>query len=311
MGERAETPDKPGEKRTRPTEAEIVALADRQHVVFAYWQLVDLGLTRGAIEHRLAAGRLYRVHHGVYSLTPSLTPRGHVMAAVLACGPDALLSHRSAADLHGLRQTNQRKTDVTVPRKSRHGRPTIRIHSSTFDPEDVATVDNIPVTSVARTILDLAGVLDEHQLLRAIENAERLQKFDLRALHRAMARRPRARGIAKLRRVLATYREPPDTRSELERTFLELIRSSPLPDPLVNTIVAGLEVDFCWPRFKLVVELDGRAYHSSRRAFETDRIRDATLQRHGYRVLRITYRRLKEEPEAVLADILALARLAA
>ncbi len=292
--------------------AEVVALADRQQGVVGTWQLRAMGFSKRWIERKVAAGLLVRIHRGVYAVGRRLlTRRGHWMAAVLACGPGAVLSHRSAAALHELRDTNQRKIDVTVPGDWRADRPTIRIHSSTVDSEDVATVDGIPVASVARTILDLAGVLDEDQLLRVIEQADRLETFDLRALERVMARRPKTRGIAQLRHILADYRDAPDIRSKLERDFFALVKRAKLPPPQLNTMVAGFLVDVCWPEWRLVVELDSRDFHARRRAFETDRIRDATLQRHGYRILRITYKRLQEQPDAVLADILALARLAA
>jgi very-short-patch-repair endonuclease len=309
--EPAETPDIPGKKRIHRVEAEIAALADRQHIVFARWQLVDLGLSRGAIEHRMPSGRLFQIHRGVYSLTRTLTRRGHWMAAVLACGPDALLSHRSAAALHELRPTSQRKIDVTVPGPHRRDRDKIRIHSSTFDTEDIATVDGIPVTSVARTILDLAGVLQKDPLLHAIEEADRRETFDLGAMERVLARRPRAKGRVKLLEILADYRDAPDLRSKLERDFHALVKRAKLPPPQLNTMVAGFLVDVCWPQWRLVAELDGRNFHARRRAFETDRIKDATFQRHGYRILRITYKRVHEQPDAVLSDILALARLAA
>jgi len=257
-------------------------------------------------------GRLFLMHKGVYVVgRQSLTPRGYWMGAVLAVGPGAVLSHHGAAALHGIRQSNQVKIDVTIPKGHRSDRPTIRIHSGTLDPEDIAIVDNIPVTAVARTILDLAGILQKDPLLRVVEEAERREKFDLRAMESTMARRSKAKGRVKLREILADYRDTPDTRSKLERDFFALVKRAKLPPPQLNTMVAGFLVDVCWPQWRLVVELDGRGFHARRRAFETDRIRDATLQRHGYRVLRITYKRLHEQPAAVLADILALARLAA
>jgi very-short-patch-repair endonuclease len=301
-----------GLSEPNPTDRAIAELADRQHGVVARWQLLAMGLGAGAIEHRLRAGRLFLMHKGVYVVgRQSLTPRGYWMAAVLAAGPGAVLSYNRAAELHGIRQSHQVKVDVTIPKGHRSDRPTIRIHSSTLDPEDIATVDGIPVTSVARTILDLAGVLDEDQLLQVIEEGDRLGTFDLRAIERAMARRPKSGGVAKLRHILADYRDAPDLRSKLERDFYALIKTAGLPPPQLNTMVAGFLVDVCWPQWRLVVELDGRGFHDRRRAFETDRIKDAKFQRHGYRILRITYKRVHEQPDAVLADILALARLAA
>lgn len=233
------------------------------------------------------------------------------MAAALTYGPEAVVSHRSAAAVWGLRPTGQTRIDVTGPGYGRRSRPKIRVHGTTkLHPEDVATVDGIPVTSIARTLLDLSSTLTTDRLLRVIEHAVQLGLFDLNALDRAIARAPRRSGIKALRSVVAAYREPPRTRSELEREFFDLIRASGLPQPLVNAKLAGLEVDFLWPS-GLVVELDGRGYHTSPRAFEVDRIRDAKLQRAGCRVLRITYRRLREDPAGVLADVRALLALAA
>jgi very-short-patch-repair endonuclease len=161
---------------------------------------------------------------------------------------------------------------------------------------------------VARTILDLASQLNHDRLTRLIEDADRKQLFDLKALDRAIARRPHAPGIRRLNAVLAAYRGPADTRSKLERDFRSLITKAGLPEPQFNVVVAGLTVDVYWPEWKLVVELDGEPYHSSPRAHETDRIRDATLQKIDLRVLRVTGRRLDNEPAAVLVDIVELSR---
>lgn len=295
-------------------DAAIAALADRQHGVIAHRQLVDLGYGARAIENRVATARLHPVHKGIYAVgRRSLAPKGHVMAAALACGPNAVISHRSAAALWELRPTDQIRIDVTVPGGSRQNRSKIRVHR-TRKPlclEDIAQRDNIPATSVARTILDLAPISRPEQLTRVLEQAERMRLFDLRALERIMARNPRRSGIKNLREVLADYRDPPPTRSELEREFSEIIARAGLPQPRVNVYVAGLEVDFFWPAQRLVVELDGRAYHSSPRAFERDRVRDAILQRAGCRVLRITYKRLHTNPQGVLEDIVALLALGA
>ncbi len=287
-------------------------LADRQHGVVAYDQLVALGYTRQMIRTRVATGRLHPLHYAVYALgRRRLTPNGHRMAAVLAAGDGALLSHRSAGALWGMLQSGGTKIEVTVTGTGRAKRPGLTIHRTrALHPADRSAHQNIPATSPARTLLDLAGVLDRDRLLRAIENADRLGIFDLRQLEKAIKRRPNAKGSQTLSDLLATYRDPPPTRSELEREFLDLVGRAGLPEPHTNVLVAGLEVDFYWPKFRLVVELDGRAYHSSPRAFETDRIRDATLQRHDCKVLRVTPRRLRRQPEAVLTDVRALGRFA-
>jgi predicted transcriptional regulator of viral defense system len=248
----------------------IAKLADRQHGVVARWQLLALGLSSSAIERRIAGGLLVSVYRGVYLVARTkLSPRGHWMAAVLSCGPAAVLSHRSALMLHGVMLIGGGKIDVTIEATGRVQRGKLRIHTSMLDAEDIAGVDGIPVTSVARALLDSATALDDDRLLRVIEEAERRDLFDLRAVERVLARRAHVPGTRRLKRVLAAYRGPAPTRSELERLFLELVRRAGIPLPLVNTIVAGLEVDFYWPDARLVVELDGarttRALARSRR----------------------------------------------
>jgi len=285
----------------------IAELADRQHGVVAVWQLLELGLGRGGIQYRVSIGRLHRIHHGVYAVGyRKLTRQGHRMAAVLAYGPDAVLSHRSAAAHWGIGQASYR-FDVTTP-QSKRSRKTIRAHTSRLDPEDRSIHDGIPITSVARTILDLAAQLSKESLTHLVEEADRKQRFDLRAIDRAIARRPNATGVARLKAVLAAYRGTADTRSRLERQFRALIHRTGLPEPQFNVLLAGLTVDVYWPQWKLVVELDGEPYHNNPDAFESDRIRDATLQKHDIRVLRVTGDRLDHAPGAVLADVLALRR---
>jgi very-short-patch-repair endonuclease len=162
------------------------------------------------------------------------------------------------------------------------------------------------VTSVARTLLDLAGVVRLRLLERAIDQAERLQIFDLRAIQRLKERNPRRCGQAALDQVLTYYAGPAPTRSELEQIFLHLCRRAQLSLPAVNCFIAGFEVDIAWIDRRVIVELDGYRYHGTRLAFERDRSKDAALQVAGYRVLRVTYRRLMREPEGVVADLRAL-----
>ena len=273
----------------------------------ATWQLLALGLSYQDIYYRARMGRLHRIHRGVYAVGyRKLTRYGHWMAAVLAYGPDALLSYRSAAALWSI-GPGFWKYEVTT-RDARRSRKGFRAHTATLHPEDVTTHDGIPVTSVARTILDLAAYLNRDALTRAIEDADRKQRLDLTQLDRAMKRRPHAAGTRKLRNILATYRGPADTRSKLERDFRALIAKAGLPEPQYNVLLAGLTVDVYWPQWKLVVELDGEPYHKNPRRFETDRIRDATLQKHDVRVLRVTGNRLDTAPADVIEDILALKR---
>ncbi len=285
----------------------ISALAEAQHGVVAVWQLMELGLGRGAIQHRVSIGRLHRVHQGVFAVGhANLSREGHRMAAVLAYGPYAVLSHRSAAAHWGIGHASHRY-DVTTP-QSKRSRKTIRAHAAKLHAEDRTVHNGIPTTSVARTILDLAAQSTKDQLTYLIEEADRKHRLDLAALDRAIARRPRAAGVARLKAVLKTYRGPADNRSQLERKFRRLVARANLPEPQFNVLIAGLTVDVYWPQWKLVVEIDSDPYHNNPRAFENDRIRDATLQKIDLRVLRVTGDRLDNAPAAVVADIIALAR---
>ncbi len=286
----------------------VVALADRQHGVVAHRQLLELGFTAQLIQYRLATGFLTRVHKGVYAIARQrLTPAGHRMAAVLSYQPPCYLSHRSAAAVWGIWSSGPR-IEVALQRKSRsHAR--IRAHyTSAFDPEDVTIHDHIPITSPARTLVDLAAGLKPHLVVKAIEEAERRRIFDLLALDRAIARAPHRPGAKRVSAALAAYRPPPETRSPLERRFYDLIRTDPdIPEPQTNVLVAGLLVDFFWPETRLVVEVDGHAYHANPRAFETDRLRDAKLTRARCPVLRVTDERMKTDSAGILADVRSLA----
>jgi very-short-patch-repair endonuclease len=304
----AKTRDYRGKSRSRPMiDRLIAALAERQHGVVAIWQLIELGLGPDAIQYRVSIGRLHRVHQGVYAVGHRhLTREGHRMAAVLAYGPDAVLSHWSAAAHWGIGGARVRY-DVTTPHKKR-SRKTIRAHTARLRHDDQTVHNGIPITTVARTILDLAAQSTTDQITYLIEEADRKHLLDIPALDRAIARRPRAAGVARLKAVLITYRGPADTRSQLERKFRRLIAKAGLPEPQFNVVIAGITVDVFWPEWKLVVELDGEPYHNNPRAFENDRIRDARLQKHDLRVLRVTGDRIDNAPDEVLADVIALRR---
>jgi hypothetical protein len=298
-----ETP-RPSREAPHP-DREIARIADRQHSVVAAYQL---SLTRDAIKHRIDAGRLYRKYRGVYTVGHrKLTREGEWMAAVLAYGPKAVLSHQSAGALWGL-TSGSSKIHVTTPSSRRnHGR--ITHHRAQLHELDIIRLNGIPVTSVARTIYDLASCLPQSRLLKAVEEADRRGLLEMRALDAAIARRPRARGVRKLEAVLKDYRLPPDTRSPLEDDFLALVRSAGLPSPALNAVVDGYPVDVYWPQWELIVELDGRPYHTSPRAFEADRIKDTVHQKHGRRVMRVTRRRLTNQPREIRADIERFRRL--
>ena len=290
-------------------ERAIQELAAKQHGVVSLPQLKALGLGASGARDRVAAGKLQRLHQGVYAVglaKPSLQAR--YMAAVLACGPGAALSHRSAADLLGLRPCNRPAIEVTAPGRTGRGRPGIEVHRATgLEARDVIHVDGIPCTTVARTLLDLAETIDQTALERAIERAETLKIFDLTAVLDVLSRAGNRRGATKLRAALTAYLpEPSFTRSELEKRFLALCREAGLPKPQVNTSEDGKEVDFTWSDRRLIAEVDSHRHHGTRAAFERDRRRDQELTVRGWRVVRFTWRQVVGEPATVAATLASL-----
>ncbi|MBV8989023.1 MAG: DUF559 domain-containing protein [Solirubrobacterales bacterium] len=276
----------------------------------ANWQLKVVGFTSNQIKVRLQGGRLHRLHRGVYAVGHlRLTREASCMAAVLACGPDAVLSHATAVALWGLRPWRGGRIDVTMPGRTRRGPKNIRAHHvRTLHPEDRAQLDGIPITSIHRTLLDYAELGRRQQLRLAIEAADRKDLFDLKRIEEVCSRSRGRRGLKPLKAVLAEIRGPtPWTRSELERRALALLREGGVREPQVNVLVAGELVDLYWPGTPpLVVELDGWEFHKSRQQFEQDRRRDAKLQVLGCRVLRITQWRLEHEPTELLSDLIRL-----
>jgi very-short-patch-repair endonuclease len=273
----------------------------------AWRQLLALGYSKHAIHTLIAKGWLHRVLHGVYAVGhPRISFRGRWMAAVLACGPGAVLSHRAAAALHDLRAHTTGPTDVTST--SRHHLPGIRCHCvRALDLADTTTIDGIPVTSISRTLLDLAEVLGAQPLRTTLEAAQRQDLLNLYALDALIARSPGRHGIKPLTDALRELRdEAPWTQSELERRFLELIRDAGLPEPQCNVSVDGIVVDFYWPQHKLVVEVDGYRFHKTRRSFEDDRRKDARHAVAGRRVIRPTHERIVGGPQALLGDLVRL-----
>lgn len=286
----------------------VVALADRQHGVITRAQLVWLGLTDQGIYRRVLDGRLHRVHQGVYAIgRPTLTTEGRFLAAVVSCGPKAALSHRSAAVIWGLLPERGPRVDVTVPGGGgRRRRKAVIVHRSALPTADVTTRHAIPVTTPARTLIDLADVLPRRGLERALDEAAYL-RLDLGEL----APRNGRRGSGVLARVLARHDAGSTrTRSELEERMLGLCRRFRLPAPEVNQPVEGYTADFVWSEQRLIVETDGFRAHGTRAAFERDRRRDADLLAADWRVLRVSYARLEREPEWVAERIAAALRAA-
>jgi very-short-patch-repair endonuclease len=290
----------------------VAALAARQHGVVSTAQLHAAGLGRGAIDLRIRRGRLHRLHHGVYAFGHArLTQRGRVWAALLACGGEhaAVISHRSAAALWDIGPAPSARIDVTTLHGSRSTRAIRVHHSATLHSQDVHRDDDgLPVTTVARTLLDLATVLTPARLERACHQAEIARCLDLTSITNVLERATGAPGTRALREALdhLAIGGPQPTRSELEIRFLSLIAQARLPTPRVNTTIHGLEVDFFWPDDGLVVETDGVATHLTPTAFETDRRRDAALQVAGYRIVRFTWRQLTDRPDTVVRTLRAL-----
>jgi very-short-patch-repair endonuclease len=281
----------------------IAEIAARQHGVISRNQLFEVGLSKSEIQYRLAIGRLHRIEREVYAVGHAhVTQEGRWMASVLTCGDAAVLSHRSAGAHRGIAPYNGRWIDVTA-RTQRRSRGRIKVHRGRLDARDRTMEDNIPVTTVARTVLDLAAVVDLRRVERALERAEKLELFDLREIEATCERAPGHHGLKTLRKALALYMPDNRTRSELERDLIDLCRDHDLPLPQVNAIVEGYEVDAVWPDARLIVELDSWEHHRDRGAFERDRIRDAELKLAGYTVIRITSRLLTNHPERVVAMI--------
>ncbi len=282
-------------------------LATRQYGIVARRQLVAMGLGRGAIDSRLRSGRLHTVHRGVYAVGHKrLSKRGIWLAAVLACGDGALLSHESAAALWGLIDPPLLPVDVTATH-GRPGRKGIRLHRADVPPRERSTRHGIPVTSVAQALLDMAALAPERRLRRAYEEADRLNLLRPSALEQVCRHGLGRRGLGAIRRLVVDAKERGGaTRSSLEDMFVALCRKHELPVPAINAPLSGFEVDALWRRQRVVVELDGFAYHRHRAAFERDRARDAAVQAAGYRVVRLTYRRLEREPDAVAEQLRTL-----
>lgn len=267
-------------EQKRAPDVRIAEHARRQHGAVSIGQLRAAGLSDGAVIKRCRSGRLHRLHRGVYAV-------GHIaasverrwMAAVLALGDGAVLSHRSAAELWSLLPTRDGAVDVSLPSRSgRLRRTEIRVHRPVaLEPGETTRHRAIPVTSLTRTLADLRRAVPERESRRAIRQAEFL-------------------GLA-----VAPEFEPDRTRSELERKFLSLCRRHRLPMPAVNLRVGPLTVDFCWVEQRLIVETDGYASHRGRAAFEDDRARDLELRALGYDVLHLSYRQVVDSSAEVAA----------
>jgi very-short-patch-repair endonuclease len=283
----------------------IWGLARRQHGVISRAQLLDAGLTRHAIEHRIRRGRLHPVRRGVFAVgRPEVSRHGEWMAAVLVGGDGAALSHASAADLWGIRPSPSRSwPEVSVPSsrapRHRHG---IRIHRRSDLERYVTNRDRIPVTSVPLTLMDLAPRLSDPRLDRAVNRADALDLIDPEELRIALDGLGPRPGVGRLKKLLDshTFRL---TDSDLERRFLPLAMAAGLPVPLTQQMVSGFRVDFYWPELGLVVETDGLRYHRTPAQQQRDHDRDQAHSAAGLIPLRFSHRQIARDPEQVVETL--------
>jgi very-short-patch-repair endonuclease len=289
-----------------PKDRLIGDLAARQYGVVSRSQLLSMGIGTGAIQTRLRQHYLHRIHRGVYAVGHlALVPLAREMAAALACGNGATVSHRSAAVVwHLLPASDDTEIDVTVPATGRRRRPGLRLHRSTrLSPQDVRHLRGLPVTAPWRTLVDLADTGSDRELERATHEAVTRRLLNASRLLSELRQYRGRRGVGRLKELLEQGDPPTVTRSEAEERFLALVRAAGLPAPEVNVRLHGHEVDFLWRDQGLAVEVDGFQFHSTRAAFERDRRRDAELASANVRVLRVTWRQIVDEPFATLTNL--------
>jgi very-short-patch-repair endonuclease len=274
----------------------ISTLAGRQYGVVSRAQLVALGIDRGAVERRLASGRLLRLHRGVYAVGHRAPRReARWLAAVLACGDGAVLSRRSAAALWGIRNDEGPRPDVAVA-SPRH--PGVAAHAASLATCDVTVRLAIPVTSPARTLVELARVVDPEDLVRAVRQAQFLRLFHVPSMQDVLQRRP----SSALRRLIDDIAP---TQSILEDRLLSICDRHRIPRPLTQQPIGGRRVDFLWPGERVVVETDGWEGHSTPSAFQLDRTTSNALQLAGYAVLRFTHADIPRLSRQVAREIRA------
>jgi very-short-patch-repair endonuclease len=283
-------------------EREIARIAGRQDNVITRDQLLSAGLGRGAIAHRISAGAMQRLHTNVYLLGPAPpTPMARARAAIFACGEDAVVSHRSAACLFNLLPEIPGDVDVTVASRNPGQHDGIRLHRvRALARGDATVMRGFRITSIARTICDLAATESARDTEHAFQEALYREIVTPQALAKVLDREPRRKGAPVIRSLI---RDPRLTRSERERRLLKLIDAAQLPRPLTNVPLHGYKADLYWPAQRLVVEFDGWGAHGHRLAFEKNRRRDQILIANGVRVMRVTDRQLIDEPIAIAARI--------
>jgi very-short-patch-repair endonuclease len=276
-------------------------------------QLLDAGLTQKGIEHRLRRRRIHAIHRAVFAVGhPRLTREGRWLAAVLACGKRAVLSYLSAATLWAIwERAEPRRPHVSVPSDNgRRGSRGIELHRTALAPTDVTVRDAIPVTTLARTLVDVASILDARQLKSALRQAERLHQLDLQALRVSLDAHPATSPKhARLRRALDAYVPGSGhTEADVEMAFLELCAKHGLPMPETQVPIGPYRADFMWPEIGLVVEIDDRQSHDGYVAFREDRVRDRTMKAAGLEVLRFTRNEVLRTPARAARELEAAYR---
>jgi very-short-patch-repair endonuclease len=274
----------------------VFATAQHQHGVVTTTQLLAAGWDKDVIARRVARGYLRRLYHGVYLAGPLEAEHTAAMAAVLTTG--GVVSHYPAAVLWDWRPPCEGPMHVIARGRNQPG---LVVHHTALDPRDITRRHGIPVTSAARTILDIAATKPTAELERALNEAGLQRRVSPHSLNEQFSRYPHHRGTAALRKAIET--EPRVTRSDAEILVLGLIRKAQLPEPETNARIEGCEVDLVWRDHDLIVEIDSWAFHSMRSSFEQDRRRDQRLTTAGWRVIRITARQLTDEPELVVATL--------
>jgi hypothetical protein len=297
---------KPSQRRV-DRELAMAAVCRQQSGAIGIGQLEALGFTAREVSRLVSGGAFTRRHQGVLlDARASIPPRGHVFAALLAAGPTAFLSHRTAAAVHGLRAVNVRQIELTVVANRTPRRDGLRIHRTTaIHPDEVRTIDRLRVSSVPRLLVELAPREPRAELDRLIAEVARRRSLDLDRIEQTLTRHPRRPGIAELRAALAAYQPSPHDKSGLERAFADWLATLPhIPAPERNVRLAGRwEIDFLWRAQALAVELDGRPYHLLPADQERDRVKDVWLQRNAISIVRVTEFRFEHDRAGIEADL--------
>jgi very-short-patch-repair endonuclease len=279
----------------------VVEVAALQHGLVTRGQLVALGFSAKAIEHRVRGGLLHRVHRGVFAVGHgSLSEAADHAAALLYAGDDTVISHDSAAAVWGLASSPSFVAITMIGRHAR-GQPNLHVHEvSVLDIRDVRLHQGFPVTAPARTLIDCAT---NPTIDRMLNEARALRLVADKDIHQAIARCPGRTGVAGMRALLEAEADSGFTRSEAERRLKRLVEEAEIERPIFNQPLLGYKPDALWPRQRVILEVDGYGFHGHRQAFERDRARDARLVAAGYVVIRVTWRQLTQRPSFVAATI--------